>query len=408
MGISFTQLETKFDSVGVILLLAGLIAGYGIFEYYYHQKRVRRIPIRIHVNGSRGKSSVTRLIAAGLRAGGVKVYGKTTGTSPRIIDPHGLEIPIHRMRGASIGEQVKMFRYFHRKRPEAVVMECMAIQPAYQWLSEHQMIHATIGVITNARPDHTREMGPGMQQIGKSLSNSIPEKAKAFTSEQALFPVMEKAAEQRQTTLQAVSKEDVTEEEMQHFNYVEHRDNVSLSIAVCKACGVDRHVALTGMYKVHPDPGALKLIHLRFNQTDYTFVNGFAANDPDSTHQIWQQLQEEREKAETTIVLLNSRIDRFPRTIQLIDMAADKIALDYLVIVGGRTAKARRHAIRQGFSTDKVIDLGEATPKQVFGQVTDLSGGSVLIFGMGNMGGGGGEIVEFFKYHTEFPGELVV
>ena len=36
----------------------------------------------VHVNGTRGKSTVCRLIDAGLRAGGVRVFCKTTGTDP--------------------------------------------------------------------------------------------------------------------------------------------------------------------------------------------------------------------------------------------------------------------------------------------------------------------------------------
>ncbi len=37
----------------------------------------------VHVNGIRGKSTVTRLIGAGLAAGGLRVMTKTTGTLPR-------------------------------------------------------------------------------------------------------------------------------------------------------------------------------------------------------------------------------------------------------------------------------------------------------------------------------------
>ena len=47
---------------------------FGLFENYYHQKALSNIPIRIHVNGTRGKSSVTRLIAAGLRGGKLKTF----------------------------------------------------------------------------------------------------------------------------------------------------------------------------------------------------------------------------------------------------------------------------------------------------------------------------------------------
>ena len=71
----------------IILILTLLVLG-GI-EYYNHTFVLSQLPIRIHVNGARGKSSVTRLIAAGLREGGLKTIAKTTGSAPRIIDEFG-------------------------------------------------------------------------------------------------------------------------------------------------------------------------------------------------------------------------------------------------------------------------------------------------------------------------------
>ena len=67
------------------------------------------------MNGTRGKSSVTRLIAAGLRGGNLKTFAKTTGTTPRIINEKGKDVEIHRLRSASIGEQIKLIRYFSKK-----------------------------------------------------------------------------------------------------------------------------------------------------------------------------------------------------------------------------------------------------------------------------------------------------
>ena len=51
--------------LGTVVLIL-LIAGY--VEASNHRRIIAAIPLRIHVNGTRGKSSVTRLIAAGLRA----------------------------------------------------------------------------------------------------------------------------------------------------------------------------------------------------------------------------------------------------------------------------------------------------------------------------------------------------
>ena len=154
-----------------IILLAG-----GLIEFRYHQNILSAVPLRIHVNGTRGKSSVTRLIAAGLREGGKRTFAKTTGTAPRVIDAEGMDRIIHRLRRPSIGEQIRLLNYFAKEEPDAVVMECMAVQPQYQWISEHQMVRSHIGVITNVRPDHLEEMGPTKEDVAYSLCNTVPVK----------------------------------------------------------------------------------------------------------------------------------------------------------------------------------------------------------------------------------------
>ena len=96
----------------VLGFLVLLLCIAGLLEYKFHLKSLSNIPLRIHVNGTRGKSSVTRLVAAGLREGGLKTFAKTTGTAPRVIDSKGKDRIIHRLRLPSIGEQVKLLNYF--------------------------------------------------------------------------------------------------------------------------------------------------------------------------------------------------------------------------------------------------------------------------------------------------------
>ena len=57
-------------AIEILAASVGALLGLGIAESVAHRRRLARIPTRIHVAGTRGKSSVTRLIAAGLRAGG--------------------------------------------------------------------------------------------------------------------------------------------------------------------------------------------------------------------------------------------------------------------------------------------------------------------------------------------------
>ncbi len=107
-------------SIGSLIAIISILIIFAIVEINLHLKSLSQIPIRIHVNGARGKSSVVRLIASGLREGGFKTYAKTTGTIPRIINDNGDDVELHRLRTASIGEQIKLIRYFGKQKPDAV------------------------------------------------------------------------------------------------------------------------------------------------------------------------------------------------------------------------------------------------------------------------------------------------
>src|SRR5947207_9303335 len=131
--------------MNAVWLLSGITAvllALGIGEGVAHRRRLRRIRVRIHVNGTRGKSSVTRLIAAGLRESGIVTCAKTTGTLPRMILPSGLEYPVFRPSGPNVIEQIRIARAAATYPSQALVIECMALQPALQWLSEARLIRA--------------------------------------------------------------------------------------------------------------------------------------------------------------------------------------------------------------------------------------------------------------------------
>src|SRR5436190_12170097 len=109
--------------VTAVLIVAALL------EAIAHRRNLRRVAIRIHVNGTRGKSSVTRLIAAGLRAGGITTCAKTTGTLPRMILPDGSEYPVYRPSTPNVLEQLRIVETAAAYETEALVVECMALQP---------------------------------------------------------------------------------------------------------------------------------------------------------------------------------------------------------------------------------------------------------------------------------------
>ena len=366
----------------------------GILEHQFHLKSLSLIPLRIHVNGTRGKSSVTRLIAAGLREGGLRTFAKTTGTAPRVIDSEGKDRIIHRLRLPSIGEQVKLLSYFSVQKPDAVVIECMAVQPQYQWIAEHKMMKSNIGVITNVRPDHLDEMGPTEEDVAHSLCNTVPVNSVLITGEDQKPNILKEVAKQNGTAFIKSDESSVQKNELDGFNYMEHPANIAVALDVCKQAGVNRSTALKGMHKVQPDVGALVAWNLDFNSKNVRFVNGMAANDPVSTLQIWNFISERfvTEK-ETTCILFNSRDDRPVRTMQMIELTFEKIKPDYFFVRGDKVKKIIDTFGKTSPKTSvEVIGL-EKPLENVISNLKNLPNNS-LIYAIGNQVGAGQEILE--------------
>ena len=367
----------------------------GGIEYYNHTLVLSQLPIRIHVNGARGKSSVTRLIAAGLREGGLKTMAKTTGSAPRIINEFGKDLIIYRLRSASIGEQVKLLRSFAKKKPDAVVIECMAVQPQYQWVAEQKMIQSTVSVITNVRPDHLDEMGSTMEDIALSLSNTIPFNGTLVTAERDVIEPLKRVAKSRNSNVDVVDASSISKDYMDKFPFLEHAENVALALQVCKDVGVAEELALSGMLKTNPDPGALVIWDLDFNGHLHHFVIAFSANDPKSTLKIWNML-EHRIGNCSTCIFLNTRSDRRYRTKQLINLVFNEIQPDLFIIRGDNLPKELHELIDEHESMK--LKLFKEESKQ--GELIEYLGGlndEYFIMGIGNIVGWGETFVSELK-----------
>ncbi|MFZ0428943.1 MAG: poly-gamma-glutamate synthase PgsB [Acidobacteriota bacterium] len=373
---------------------------FGLVEGALLRRRLRRIPIRIHVNGTRGKSSVTRLIAAGLREGGMVVCAKTTGTLPRLILPDGSEYPIFRVSHANVIEQVRIVAAAARIGSRALVVECMAIRPFLQWLSEARLIRATHAVITNVRADHLDEMGPTEEDVALALAGVIPRGKVLFTAERKHLELFKKITAEGGTECVAVTAEEVeeiAEAGMTGFRHVEHSENVALALKVCQTFGIDRETALRGMWRSAPDPGAMTTHELDFFGRRIVFVNGFAANDPESSRLIWEMMLDRFPDVETRIILFNCRGDRPDRSSQLGRDCASWSPADHYVLIGQGTYILGRAAVKAGVDMRKIVYAENRTVSEVFESCVSLSGRSSLVMGMANIGGKGLEIVEYFK-----------
>ncbi|MCA9240609.1 MAG: poly-gamma-glutamate synthase PgsB [Planctomycetales bacterium] len=387
--------------IGLSTLLAttGLLVAAGGMESYMHRRRLNQIPIRVHVNGTRGKSSVARLIAAGMRESGLRTCCKTTGTLPQMILPDGTEFPVFRPAGANVSEQIRIVDAALEFGAEAIVMECMALIPYLQFLSENKLVRATHGVITNAREDHLDVMGPGERDVALALAGMTPAGGKLFTAERDHLDVFQMAANDRGATLIPTTEEDVsaiTPLDLAGFSYVEHAENVALALRVCADLGISKSVALRGMWAAKPDTGAMVAHELNFFGREIYFVNGFAANDPESTERIWRMALERYPDVKRRIAIFNCRIDRPDRSAQLGRVVANWPPADYYLLIGTGTFMFARQAVKQGIDALKLVFAEDRKADEIFERIIELSAGSALVMGMANIGGVGLDVVRYF------------
>lgn len=388
------------------LLLAGatgLVTSLGLFESFFHRRNLRRIPIRIHVNGTRGKSGVTRLIAAGLRAGGIRTCAKTTGTLPRMIFPDGSERPVFRPSRANVIEQLRIMRAAVAHRAEAIVIECMAVQPLLQSLCELQLVKATHGVITNSRPDHMDAMGPTPVDVAKALSGTVPVRGKLFTCEQKHLETLRAAARDRKADVIAVGSDDVAAvsgADMSGFPYIEHPENVALALKVCADIGIDRQTALRGMWSATPDAGVMSAHPFDLLGRHNVFINGFAANDPESTGHNWHLAINNFPGLEKRIAVFNCRADRADRSVQLAESCVRWQPADHYLVIGTATHIFAKRAAQMGLSRSRMVCAERMSADRVVKMLPALADRSSMVMGMGNIDGPGMEMVRYFQSHT--------
>ena len=228
------DLAVKAIIAATVLLLAA-----GIVEKVFHRRALRAVPVRILVNGTRGKTSVTRLIAAILREAGVRTWAKATGTQAVYILPDGTEREYRKRRPVNIREQVPFFRSAARDGAQAAVVECMALHPENQRMMGEELVRPTIVVLTNARVDHVGEIGRTGAETAEILALCVPRGAQVVADDAAFTPFVPSPIPSLE--------EDVPEGYLASFPYPAFAENVRQALCVARLLGIPRDVALRGM-----------------------------------------------------------------------------------------------------------------------------------------------------------------
>lgn len=359
-------------------------------EFRRHQRRLGTMRYRIHVNGIRGKSTVTRIVAGLLRQANLATVAKTTGSAACVVDRMGVDHSIRRNGSPTILEQVRIIESLEPDI-EALVIECMAIKPEYQRICENKIVQSTIGILTNVREDHQDILGSTLQEIASNLLSTCPVNGVLITAEQNpdVLGILTKVTRQKNSRLIVVDANSVSDDELRAFPYVAFKENVAIGFAVADLMGIDRFTALEGMAMAAPDPGVLTIARKQHKKHNIVWADLFAVNDRESVIACSQRVAGLASPTAIKIGLLNNRADREHRAIQFANIAACDLELDFIALLGAYERRVAAELKQLGVDEYRIIRAGENSGLQgsalVERLVESVAHPDVLILGMVNI-----------------------
>ncbi|HTY38966.1 MAG TPA: hypothetical protein VMH23_17745, partial [Bacteroidota bacterium] len=122
-------------------------------------------------------------------------------------------------------------------------------------------------------------------------------------------------------------------------------------------------------------------------------VNAFAANDPDSTLEIYNKVARVlRANPSSFLGLLNLRDDRPDRTLQWIETLKDGWSSSFktIFVLDGHSRVVRRRI-------DAVEELKREDPRRMTESAVARMADGDILFGFGNIGGAGRQLVDHWQ-----------
>ncbi|MDZ7332445.1 MAG: poly-gamma-glutamate synthase PgsB [candidate division KSB1 bacterium] len=370
---------------------------YLIAERILLERRLQAIPLRITVTGTRGKTTLVRMIAAVLRASGKRVLAKTTGSEAKYILPDGSEQYVPRRGLPTILEQKHLLRKAVQLQVNCIVSEIMSIHPENHFIESQQLLRPNIVLITNIRLDHIDAMGETEDQIASVFCLDLPPNAKLFIPATELRPSISAICKKNGIHLIAIS-EKKREDELDAERYrlpALLSDHIALASALGHHLGMDDETISKGINSAQADIGGLKIWRYQSANSGpaHYLVNAFAANDPTSTREILDWVKKQLPEADQNLIgLLNLRADRGDRTLQWIHALKNGSEFNFkqIFVIGAHKKVMKRHI-------PSVQILSAKQPTALMTDIFAKLGIPSVIFGFGNIAGLGRLLVEHWN-----------
>jgi poly-gamma-glutamate synthase PgsB/CapB len=374
--------------IAIVILTFAL--SFLIIERLLIRRSVRDLHLRIHINGTRGKSSVTKYIAAGLSATDPDVMAKVTGIIPSLIS-HGIVQVLGRTGVARVQEQFSVIRLASRRGIKKLVLECMSISPDLQQL-ESRIFNPHIYVITNIKDDHREDMGLSLKEQAESICNAIPESCTVVTNElRFLDLIKEKAAKSGSTVIVPEIDNSFEKANLPYGVFVE---NLALALTVCELAGEKIESSVEAMLvsaRAEESPHR----KIKAGRVELDFLNAFSVNDVDSTDSFVLYWREKLNSEHKYSVIFNTRAERPLRTDLLSEWIGNKSSeIERVLLTGTHKERAFRNLRKTSFDRNNIQLLRKRDLGMLKDKLEDFIPDGSMLIGIGNIGGHGNLIME--------------
>lgn len=359
----------------IIGMLTVILVVIGIAENYMHKRNIDRIPVRILVNGTRGKTTVSLLIAEAMNAHGIRTIVKTTGSEARIILPSGEVRTIRRRGKARIIEMIPFFRLAADEKVQCAVVECMALRAENQRIIAKSLVKPTHVVMLNAFIDHIAEVGRTEEETVWTLSQSIAENAELYSADDT-FSGMGRS-------FHKVIVEDIS---IEGGSIPINMESFSAAAAVCSSFGISKDEVVSAAMSVKPDIG---LLHDFICDNGALFMPSFSINDRTCMERAVRSAASSGRRVN---VIFSNREDREYRILLLasiLSSASDDVGKVFCI--GDYKKKCASYFRRHSKADAEAVDMDKLV------EIMNKAGNEEVFLGLGNIKGDGEKLISFFS-----------
>jgi hypothetical protein len=247
-------------------------------------------------------------------------------------------------------------------------------------------------------------MGNTPEQVASVIGLDVPRAARVFVPREECVTNFRAAAEERDAELVEVPPGSAWSPAVDRSDGAvwEFGENLDLVYALARSLGIDDRTIREGIRKTSFDIGALGIWRYRPDGAGapLLLVSAFAANDPKSTMLVYDRiLPALGGEADRCVGLLCLRADRGDRTVQWAEALAGGLLNRFgRLWVCGLHAKALQRRLRSVDEESRVEVVRPSRPAEITRTVTSsVRGERGIVFGFGNIGGLGGELVRHWS-----------